>query len=119
MAERFAVVRMEAPDHPFGYARGGEALRWLGKLEEAEAVIGAGLARFPAALELLIQGVLVASDRADCPWRRNVRDSCLSVSRAHASPIGMPESRSGGSSAMPSRMPCWAKRCTHSASSPI
>ena len=71
MAARFAVLHQRHPGNLFGYSRLGEALRWLGRFDEAEGVIGAGVPRFPDNAELLVQWVLVACDRAArgaSPW---------------------------------------------------
>jgi tetratricopeptide (TPR) repeat protein len=64
MAERFAALRERFPGNLYGHSRGGEALRWLKRFDEAEAVISAAVPRFPASLELLTQWTLVACDRA-------------------------------------------------------
>lgn len=72
MAARFAVLRQRFPGHPFGYSRTGEALRWLQRFDEADAVIGAGVPLFPDSMELFVQWVLVGCEQAErgvADWR--------------------------------------------------
>ena len=42
-------VRVAFPDHPAGYVRGAAALRKAGRPEEADALAGEAVKRFPAA----------------------------------------------------------------------
>jgi len=44
---RIDVVRRWFPDCPFGYSRGGDALRELRRFDDAETVLSEGIRRFP------------------------------------------------------------------------
>jgi tetratricopeptide (TPR) repeat protein len=63
--ERFAHVRERYPGQVLGWSRGGEALRWARRLEEADEILSSAISRFPVNEEVLAQWVLVACDRAD------------------------------------------------------
>ena len=61
--ERWAVVRARFPDHGEAYSLAARALLELGRDDEADAVLTAGVARLPSLAE-------IAADHADLAMRR-------------------------------------------------
>jgi tetratricopeptide (TPR) repeat protein len=64
---RWQAVRERFPDEPMGYAGLGAALKFSRRLDEAEAVMAAGLARFPDNNNLAINYAWLAMAREDWP----------------------------------------------------
>ncbi|HTZ35332.1 MAG TPA: tetratricopeptide repeat protein [Stellaceae bacterium] len=58
-------VRDAAPDQPDGYVWASQALRQTGRLDEAETLASAAVARFPALLEALVEHAQVATARRE------------------------------------------------------
>ena len=74
LASRCAAIRERFPEHPWAYTGGATALRGLGRLDDAEALLTDAKERFPADPTVLIQHARAAHDRRD--WER-ARDRCL------------------------------------------
>ena len=106
MAARFAVVRERYPGHVFGYSRLGEALRWLGQLDAAEAAIGEGVPLVsPDNAELLVQWVLVDATAPNARHIDGARRKRAAGTSSRACPTSRtatatPPSRSCGSGAL-------------------
>jgi tetratricopeptide (TPR) repeat protein len=62
---RWAAFRERFPDDPQGYVEGGTALHEAGQLEEVEALLCQGEARFPASFPILAQRARSAMARND------------------------------------------------------
>jgi tetratricopeptide (TPR) repeat protein len=70
-AERWAVVRVRAPERIEGYVWGARALWHAGRLDDAEGVAAEGVQRFPSELLVLMEHGWVATARHD--WGAAVR----------------------------------------------
>jgi Flp pilus assembly protein TadD len=64
---RWELVRVRYPDSPSGYAGGGAALRELGRFDEAEAVLRAGLERLPSSADIAVTHAAIAGFRRNWP----------------------------------------------------
>jgi hypothetical protein len=63
--QRWESVRARFPESHSGYAGAGAALRELGKFEEAEAVLAAGIERLPFSVDIAVTHAGIASMRRD------------------------------------------------------
>jgi tetratricopeptide (TPR) repeat protein len=68
---RWDSVRARFPESPSGYSGGGAALRELGRFEEAEAVLLAGMERLPNSADIAVTYAGIANIRRD--WQEAVR----------------------------------------------
>jgi tetratricopeptide (TPR) repeat protein len=73
-AEQWRNVRLQFPDQTIGYVRGADALRRIGRVDEADDVVQLALRRFPTNEQLMIEAVRLAllggdRPRALCRWR--------------------------------------------------
>ena len=89
MLDRFAAVRQHVPWHIFGYSRAGEALRFLGRQDEAEAIISSGMELFPNTPELLAQWGLWPVTGATGKTRHGVDKLLFNGARTIRTPGGM------------------------------
>lgn len=67
MAARYTVLRIRFPDEVLGYRGGAHALRELGRLDEADALLEAAIGRLPGDPKLFIDYGQIAELRKD--WR--------------------------------------------------
>ena len=65
--EHWAALRRTFSEHPAGYVRGAAALRRADRLEEAEALAGEAVARFPDEREAYLLRAEIAVQREDWP----------------------------------------------------
>jgi tetratricopeptide (TPR) repeat protein len=70
-AQRWAAVRARAPGRVEGYASGARCLWQAGLTEEADAVVSAGLQRFPGDIQLMAESGWIATARPD--WDEALR----------------------------------------------
>jgi tetratricopeptide (TPR) repeat protein len=63
--ERWSEIRRDWPDEPAGYSWGVGALRELGRVEEAEALLAEGQSRNPDNLELAMEAALLSGSIGD------------------------------------------------------
>jgi tetratricopeptide (TPR) repeat protein len=68
---RWELVRQRYPESPSGYVGGGAALRELGRLDEAEAVLRSGMERLPHNIDIAVTRAGIASSRGD--WTEALR----------------------------------------------
>jgi tetratricopeptide (TPR) repeat protein len=66
-ARRWETVRMRAPDVQVGYTAGATALRELGRMDEAVALLDEAARRFPGELKVTIEQAWLAQARRDWP----------------------------------------------------
>jgi tetratricopeptide (TPR) repeat protein len=66
-AARWALLRERFPGHPMGYLWGARALRESGQEADADALLGAAVARLPGHAELAVEHAWSASRRRDWP----------------------------------------------------
>lgn len=64
-AEAWAIVRAQAPELPDGWVHGCYALFAIGRADEAEAIIAAGIAHLPGNYALLAAAAYLAEQRGD------------------------------------------------------
>jgi hypothetical protein len=79
-ASRWEMVRVRLPDAPVGYAQGAAALRELGRLEEAQALLRQAATHFPTDPQAAIgEGrhaqVRGEPNRGGTPWGHSVADA--------------------------------------------
>ena len=65
--QRWELVRQRYPDSPSGYAGGGVALRELGRFDEAETVLSAGMERLPHSADIAVTHAAIAGFRRNWP----------------------------------------------------
>jgi tetratricopeptide (TPR) repeat protein/predicted O-methyltransferase YrrM len=65
MAARYTVLRIRFPDEVLGYQGGAHALRELGRLDEADALLEAAMSRFPNEPKVFIDYGRIAEGRKD------------------------------------------------------
>ncbi len=71
MAARYTVLRIRFPDEVLGYRGGAHALRELGRLDEADALLEAAISRFPDEPKIFIDYGRIAELRQDWPDMAN------------------------------------------------
>jgi len=64
-AYRYELLRRWFPNDSFAYSRGGDSLRELGKLDEAEAVLSAAVGLFPQDIDVLRAHARLSEARGD------------------------------------------------------
>jgi tetratricopeptide (TPR) repeat protein len=85
-AARWETVRERFPDHPAGYASGASAYRELGRLDEAEALLGEAVQRLPNHTGVAIDHAAAAHRRRD--WAETVRRCETLRTASPLQPIG-------------------------------
>ena len=71
MAARYTVLRIRFPDEVLGYRGGARALRELGRLDEADALLKAAMSRLPNEPSIFIDYGRIAELRSDWPGMAN------------------------------------------------
>ena len=64
-AERWEILRTSQPEQRLGYLLGAQSLRNCGKMDEADALLAAGIEHFPDAAEMPVEFARMAHARRD------------------------------------------------------